>query len=101
MNRAKRNKLECNVLCLVSVLPVLGWVQVRNPSSHPLQEESLEQVRLRADRLGVTADVLMTRNKHAEGIAVMLELEPAQQKGDLEFRDHLACTELLALNCSH
>ena len=38
-------------------------------------EESLEQVRLRADRLGVTADILMTRNTHADGIAAMLELE--------------------------
>jgi DNA repair protein RadA/Sms len=38
-------------------------------------EESLEQVRLRADRLGVKGDILMTRDVHADGITALLELE--------------------------
>jgi DNA repair protein RadA/Sms len=38
-------------------------------------EESLEQVRLRADRLGVSSDILMTRDITAEGIAALLEIE--------------------------
>ena len=38
-------------------------------------EESLEQVRLRADRLGVKGDILMTRDVHADGITALLEME--------------------------
>ena len=38
-------------------------------------EESLEQVRLRADRLGVKGDILMTRDVHADGITALLEVE--------------------------
>jgi DNA repair protein RadA/Sms len=38
-------------------------------------EESLEQVRLRAVRLGVDSDILMTRDTHADGIAALLEIE--------------------------
>ena len=38
-------------------------------------EESLEQVRLRADRLSVKGDILMTRDVHADGITALLELE--------------------------
>ncbi len=38
-------------------------------------EESLEQVRLRADRLGVVGDILMTRDTFAAGIAALLEAE--------------------------
>ena len=38
-------------------------------------EESLEQVRLRAVRLGVTSDILMTRDTNADGIAALLEFE--------------------------
>jgi DNA repair protein RadA/Sms len=41
-------------------------------------EESLEQIRLRADRLGVTADVQLTRDTRAEHIAaLMAEHKPA------------------------
>jgi DNA repair protein RadA/Sms len=38
-------------------------------------EESLEQVRLRADRLGVSGNILMTRDITSEGIAALLEAE--------------------------
>ena len=38
-------------------------------------EESLEQVRLRADRLGISGDILMTRDITADGIAALLEAE--------------------------
>ncbi len=38
-------------------------------------EESLEQVRLRADRLGVTGNILMTRDITSEGISALLEAE--------------------------
>jgi DNA repair protein RadA/Sms len=38
-------------------------------------EESLEQVRLRADRLGVQGDILMTRDTQAGGITALLEAE--------------------------
>lgn len=38
-------------------------------------EESLEQVRLRADRLGAGGDVLMTRDTSADGIVALLEAE--------------------------
>jgi DNA repair protein RadA/Sms len=38
-------------------------------------EESLEQVRLRADRLGVSGEILMTRDITADGIAAILETE--------------------------
>ncbi len=38
-------------------------------------EESLEQVRLRADRLGVSGNILMTRDITAGGIAALLEAE--------------------------
>jgi DNA repair protein RadA/Sms len=38
-------------------------------------EESLEQVRLRADRLGVSGNILMTRDITADGIAALLEAE--------------------------
>ncbi|MFN3266255.1 MAG: DNA repair protein RadA [Deinococcales bacterium] len=38
-------------------------------------EESLEQVRLRADRLGVSGSILMTRDITTEGIAAILESE--------------------------
>jgi DNA repair protein RadA/Sms len=38
-------------------------------------EESLEQVRLRADRLGVSDEILMTRDITADGIAMILENE--------------------------
>ena len=38
-------------------------------------EESLEQVRLRADRLGVTGNILMTRDITSEGITALLEAE--------------------------
>ncbi len=38
-------------------------------------EESLEQVRLRAIRLGVDSDILMTRDVQADGIAALLEVE--------------------------
>ncbi|MBB6098559.1 DNA repair protein RadA/Sms [Deinobacterium chartae] len=41
-------------------------------------EESLEQIRLRADRLGVTADLQLTRDTRAEHIAALLtEHRPA------------------------
>ncbi|SMB93441.1 DNA repair protein RadA [Deinococcus hopiensis] len=41
-------------------------------------EESLEQIRLRADRLGVTADIQLTRDTRAEHIAaLMAEHKPA------------------------
>jgi DNA repair protein RadA/Sms len=38
-------------------------------------EESLEQVRLRADRLGVSGEILMTRDITADGITAILESE--------------------------
>ena len=38
-------------------------------------EESLEQVRLRADRLGVQGDILMTRDIQCGGISALLEAE--------------------------
>ncbi len=38
-------------------------------------EESLEQVKLRAERLGVSGEILMTRDTSADGIAAMLEIE--------------------------
>jgi DNA repair protein RadA/Sms len=38
-------------------------------------EESLEQVRLRADRLNVTGNILMTRDITSEGITALLEAE--------------------------
>ncbi|HEX2863274.1 MAG TPA: DNA repair protein RadA [Deinococcales bacterium] len=38
-------------------------------------EESLEQVRLRADRLGATGDVLMTRDTSVPGVIALLEAE--------------------------
>ncbi len=38
-------------------------------------EESLEQVRLRADRLSVSGDILMTRDITADGISALLEAE--------------------------
>ncbi|AFD25763.1 DNA repair protein RadA [Deinococcus gobiensis] len=41
-------------------------------------EESLEQIRLRADRLGVTADIQLTRDTRAEHIAALMnEHKPA------------------------
>lgn len=36
-------------------------------------EESLEQIRLRADRLGVTGDIQLTRDTRAEHVAALLE----------------------------
>jgi DNA repair protein RadA/Sms len=38
-------------------------------------EESLEQVRLRAERLGIESDILMTRDTTLEGIVALIELE--------------------------
>jgi DNA repair protein RadA/Sms len=38
-------------------------------------EESLEQVRLRAIRLGVDSDILMTRDVQVDGIAALVEME--------------------------
>lgn len=44
-----------------------------SPVLYVAGEESLEQIRLRADRLNVTGDILMTRDTRAEHIAALME----------------------------
>lgn len=47
--------------------------QTGSPVLYVAGEESLEQIRLRADRLGVTGDILMTRDTRAEHIAALMD----------------------------